>query len=172
MRLQPLLVLGTFLTFSASKLIHEPETSPQHSSLYDVPSDTPNVLLARDPPPPGAVNVDAAWETAWCKGTKLALAMLKPEASAASYITPIRSPWDGTLAADFATWGYREIDNYRNLLCDFSGSVNNLERAFAELTIGTASADKGGPSKCFHVEYQYGPTVELDRKGKKPAPDK
>jgi hypothetical protein len=172
MRLRSLIVFRALLAFAASDSSSEPSASTKYSSLYGQSFSPSNVLHDRDTTGPGTVDVDKEWEKAWCKGSKLALAMLNSEDKASTYITPIRSPWDGTLESDFTTWGYREIDGYRNLLCDFSGSVNNLVRAFGDLGIGTKSSDKSGPNKCYHVEHQSGPTVETDKKGKKPEPDK
>jgi|SRR5690242_854005 len=120
---------------------------------------------------PRAVNVPAEWEKAWCKGSKLSQAMIKDEAAAAAYVTPVRSPWDGTLVQQFRTWGYREIEHHRSELCDFGPDQHNLQRAFAELGIETASSADGGPNLCFYVEHKYGPTVQRPPNGQWPEPN-
>lgn len=113
----------------------------------------------------------AEWETAWCKGAKLALATIKNEDQAAAYIMPVRSPWDGDLKEDFRTWGYREIPNHQSQMCDFGPEQHNLERAFAELGIGTASSVDGGPNHYFYVEHKYGSAVQRLPNGQWPDPD-
>lgn len=55
-----------------------------------------------------AVDVPFEWNRAWCKGAKLSQALIKNEAQAAAYVTPVRSVWDGNLISEFSTWGYRE----------------------------------------------------------------
>ena len=115
-----------------------------------------------------AVDVPAEWEKAWCKGGKLSQAMIRNEAEAAAYVTPVRSPWDGDLVQQFRVWGYREIENYRSDLCDFADQ--NLKRAFTELGIETASSVDGGPNQCYYVEHKYGPTVQRPPTGQWPDP--
>jgi hypothetical protein len=97
--------------------------------------------------------------------------MVKNEDAAAAYMTPVRSPWDGGLVQQFRTWGYREIENHRSELCDFGPDQHNLQRAFAELGIGTASSADGGPNHCFYVEHKYGPTVQRPPSGQWPEPN-
>ncbi|KAJ4376870.1 hypothetical protein N0V86_006306 [Didymella sp. IMI 355093] len=97
--------------------------------------------------------------------------MVKNEDVTAAYVTPVRSPWDGGLVQQFRTWGYREIENRRSELCDFGPDQHNLQRAFAELEIGTASSADGGPNHCFYVEHKYGPTVQRPSSGKWPEPN-
>lgn len=118
-----------------------------------------------------AVNLPAEWAKAWCKGGKLSQAMVKSEAQAATYVTPVRSPWDGDLVRQFRTWGYREVENYRSELCDFGPDQHSLKRAFTELGIGTASSADGGPNHCYYVEHKYGPTVQLPPTGGWPEPE-
>jgi hypothetical protein len=117
-----------------------------------------------------AVDVKAEWTKAWCKGSKFAQAMIKNEDAAAAYVTPVRSAWDGELVQQFRTWGYREIENHRSELCDFGKDQHILQRAFAELGIGTASSVDSGPNHCFHVEHKYGPTVQRPPSGQWPEP--
>lgn len=120
---------------------------------------------------PRALNVAAEWEKAWCKGGKLSQAMIKSEAQAAAYVTPVRSPWDGDLVQQFKTWGYREIENHRSDLCDFGPDQHNIKRAFTELGIETASSADGGPNHCYYVEHKYGPTVQRPPDGQWPDPN-
>ncbi|KAF9693177.1 hypothetical protein EKO04_008813 [Ascochyta lentis] len=120
---------------------------------------------------PRAIDVSAEWEKAWCKGSKLSQAMIKSEAEAAAYVTPVRSPWDGDLVQQFRKWGYRELENHRSELCDFGPDQHNLKRAFTELGIETASSVDGGPNHCFYVEHKYGPTVQRPPDGQWPEPN-
>ena len=119
---------------------------------------------------PRFIDTPAEWEKAWCKGAKLALATIKNEDQAAAYIMPVRSPWDGDLREDFRTWGYREIPDYQSQMCDFGPEQHNLERAFAELRIGTTSSVDGGPNHCFYVEHKYGSAVQRPPNGLWPEP--
>ncbi|KAJ8112784.1 hypothetical protein OPT61_g4923 [Boeremia exigua] len=117
-----------------------------------------------------AVDIDTEWEKAWCKGGKFSQAMIRNEDQAAAYVTPVRSPWDGNLVQQFRTWGYREIENHRSDLCDFGPDQHNLQRAFTDLGIDTASSADGGPNQCFYVEHKYGPTVQRPPNGQWPDP--
>jgi hypothetical protein len=120
---------------------------------------------------PRAVEIQVEWDKAWCKGSKLSMAMIKPESQASHFLTPIRSSWDGDLTTAFQTWGYRELPNHCDGLCDFSSDQHHLARAFQDLGIDTRSAGNGGPNTCHHIEHQYGPTVERDSSGQWPPPD-
>jgi hypothetical protein len=137
---------------------------------YD-PDFESNVILTPRHIQPRAVDLQAEWAKAWCKGSKLSMAMIKPEAEASNFLTPIRSPWDGDMAAEFATWGYREVPNYRDELCDFGPDQHHIARAFQDLGMDTRSAGNGGPNHCHHVEHQYGPTVERGPNGQWPHPN-
>lgn len=98
------------------------------------------------------------------------MAMIKNEAQAQPYCTPVRSPWDGDLKEAFATWNYREVPGHRANLCDFGRGGQELQRAFAELGIGTASSEDGGPNQCFYVEHMYGPNTIPQQDGSWPPP--
>jgi hypothetical protein len=118
-----------------------------------------------------AIDVKAEWAKAWCKGGKFAQATIKNEDAAAAYVTPVRSTWDGDLIQQFRMWGYREIENHGSELYDFGPDQHQLQRAFAELGIGTASSVDGGPNHCFYVEHKYGPTVQRPPSGQWPEPN-
>jgi hypothetical protein len=130
------------------------------TSIAAFPATSPNPIHLTPQLTPRAINLAAEWEKAWCKGSTLTHAMLKPESLAAAHITPVRSPWDGDLVQAFRTWGYREIANHRSELCDFGPGGHELQRAFAQLGIGTAAKVDGGPNECFYVEHRYGDAVE------------
>lgn len=151
MRLPLVLAVGASITFTTSEAI-------------------PGSLCTTTRLDPRAVDIKAEWEKAWCKGAKLAMGIIKPEAQAQSFVTPVRSPWDGDLRADFAKWGYREIPGKRDDLCDFGPDQHNIARAFEDLGIDTTPAACGGPNQCFHIEHKYGPTVDMDPSGQWPAP--
>jgi hypothetical protein len=146
-------VLNAFLSIAASSVI------PTHRVLQDQKNLQPRFI-----------DTPAEWEKAWCKGAMLVQATIKNEDQAAAYITPVRSSWDGDLKEDFRTWGYREIPDHQSQMCDFGPEQHNLERAFAELGIGTASSIDGGPNNCFYVEHKYGATVQRLPNGLWPDP--
>jgi hypothetical protein len=156
MRSQLVLIFAAGVASAFNAAVSVPlveEATPKHSHLQ-----------------PRAVDVRAEWDKALCKGAKLHQGTLKSEAQAASFVTPVRSPWDGDLAAEFRTWGYREIPGYRADLCDFGKDMHVLQRAFGELGISTLSSVDGGPNTCYHIEHKYGPTVELDQNRQWPDP--
>lgn len=117
---------------------------------------------------PRAVDIKSEWRKAWCKGGKLAQAMIKNGDATGQYITPVRSTWDGHLGQHFRTWGYCEIKSHRSELCDFGKDQHVLQRAFAEFGIGTASSIDGGPNHCLYVKHKYGPTVQRPPNGQWP----
>jgi hypothetical protein len=161
------LALGTLLTFTTSQVLSKPHLPPPNLSFPNVESGSPDPLLTHHLSP-RAIDLSAEWEKAWCKGSKLSLGMIKSEAAASSFITPVRSRWDGDLATDFRTWVYRELPGHRDDLCNFGASQHNLQRAFADIGIETTSSVEGGPNRCFHVEHQYGPAVEREPSGEWP----
>jgi hypothetical protein len=167
MRLPFVLALGTLLAFTTSQVLPKPHLPPPNFSFPNVESGSPDPLLTHHLSP-RAIDLSAEWENAWCKGSKLSLGMIKSEAAASSFITPVRSRWDGDLVTDFRTWVYRELPGHRDDLCDFGASQHNLQRAFADMGIETMSSAEGGPNKCFHVEHQYGPAVEREPSGSGP----
>lgn len=157
MQLRLILTLGAHITITISKAIQQP------TALDDIGTGSLHhtAHLHRR-----AIDTAAEWQKAWCKGSKLSLGMIKPEAQAVNFVTPVRSPWDGDLRDSFAKWGYCEIPNQRNDLCDFGPEQHNIARAFRDLGIETGSKGDGGPNECFHIEHKYGPTVEMDKEGK------
>jgi hypothetical protein len=164
MRLPLVLLLSTLLTFTTSQAVPKPHPASSPQSLRNAETSPLSYLHSR------AVDLSAEWEKAWCKGSKLTLGMIKPESQASSFITPVRSPWDGDLVSDFRTWGYRELPGHRDSLCDFGPDQHNLQRAFKDMDIETTSSAEGGPNKCFHVEHKYGPMVERNPSGQWPEP--
>lgn len=119
---------------------------------------------------PRTVNAAVEWEKAWCKGSLLVLAMINPPSQGSTYLSPLHSPWDGTLHSEFATWGYNERPGYRDELCDFGPTQHGLQRAFEDLGIDTRSKGMGGANECFHVEHQDGVAVERPPGGGWPEP--
>jgi hypothetical protein len=159
MRLQAVVVVTALLTLTTSHF--EPKPDPSLPNLDTHPPPSQAHLLRR-------VDLAFEWNKAWCKGAKLAQAMIKSEAQVGTCIDPARSPWDGDLVSAFAAWGYGELPHYRDGLCDFGKGQHELQRAFAEMGIGTQSAADGGPNICYHVEHQNGPSVERDPSGEFP----
>ncbi|KAF2833145.1 hypothetical protein CC86DRAFT_461581 [Ophiobolus disseminans] len=115
-----------------------------------------------------AVDVPFEWNKAWCKGAKLAQALIKDEAPAGTYVTPVRSKWDGDLISAFTIWGYREMSYGKDSLCDFGPSNHQLQTAFSDLKIDTRSSGDGGPNNCYHIEHENGLTVIRDPSGELP----
>ncbi|KAF2125169.1 hypothetical protein P153DRAFT_300869 [Dothidotthia symphoricarpi CBS 119687] len=94
--------------------------------------------------------------------------MLAPPETANKYLTPLPSPWDGDLAFELRTWGYRELPSQRDDLCDFGPGQHELQTAFAALGMDTRGVGEGGSNQCFHVEHANGRAVERGRDGRVP----
>lgn len=148
----------------ASSIILQPHSLTTAVSHLPLSSYGPYKLSRR------AVDVEAWWQKAFCRGSQFSMAMIKNEAQARPYCTPVRSPWDGDLKEAFATWNYREVPGHRANLCDFGRGGQELQRAFAELGIGTASSEDGGPNQCFYIEHMYGPNTIPQQDGSWPPP--
>ena len=118
-----------------------------------------------------AVNVEAEWSKALCKGVRLTQGMLVSEKKAAEFVTPVRSQWSGDLVQEFRTWGYRELTGARDSRCNFGPETHELQRAFAAMGIDPRPSSEGGPNVCFHVEHVYGPAVIMKPDGRWPKPE-
>jgi hypothetical protein len=118
-----------------------------------------------------AINLQAEWSKALCKGVRLTQGMIVDEGKAAEFVTPVRSRWSGDLAQEFMTWGYREVPSARDSRCDFGPDVHELQRAFATMGIDPRPASEGGPNACYHVEHMYGPAVIRSPDGSWPKPE-
>jgi hypothetical protein len=164
-----LVIVTTLLAFATSQAVPEQQQQPSPKYLHfsDIENHLPYSPLEHDRLR-RRVDLAFEWNKAWCKGAKLAQAMIKNEAQAATYIDPVRSPWDGNLVAAFRAWGYNERLHHRDDLCDFGAGQHDLQRAFADMKIGTESSANGGPNICYHIEHQNGPTVERDPSGQFP----
>jgi hypothetical protein len=161
------LALDTLLTFKTSQVFPKPHLPPPNLLFPKVESGTLDPLLTHHLSAPSTSAPNGKKHGA--KGSELFLGMIKSEAAASSFITPVRSRWDGDLATDFRTWVYRELPGHRDDLCDFGASQHNLQRAFADVGIETTSSAEGGQNRCFNVEHQYGPAVEREQSGEWPV---
>jgi hypothetical protein len=119
-----------------------------------------------------AINLQAEWSKALCKGVRLTQGMIVDEDKAAKFVTPVRSRWGGDLVQEFTTWGYREVPGARDSRCDFGPDVHELQRAFATMGIDPRPASDGGPNACYHIEHMYGPAVIRNPDGGWPKPEK
>jgi hypothetical protein len=63
---------------------------------------------------------DLLWGTCYCRGAKLFVAMTQNPDQAQNFITPINSPWDGTMYTELTTWGYNDVrsDPTRVIRCE------------------------------------------------------
>lgn len=172
MRLVFAAIFGVLLALVAGE-IASPGSSPQDASI-----DKSTVPLAVSQAEPNlrlyhrAVDVEAEWEKAWCKGAKLSQVMIKDEAQAVTYVTPLCSRWDGPLTTEFERWGYSEMSYGRDFLCDFGRDNHQLETAFKALNMNTRSTADGGPNKCYNIEHQNGTTIICDPGNEWPPVDR
>jgi hypothetical protein len=117
------------------------------------------------------VDLPSEWNKAWCKGEKLVQGMIRDEAQAAPFVTPVTSKWDGNLVSEFKTWGYSEDSASKEHLCDFAVQ-HHLQDAFKDLGMDTRSSVDGGPNQCFHIEHANGPAVIRDPSNEMSEPGK
>jgi hypothetical protein len=105
---------------------------------------------------------DFLWGTCYCRGAKLFVAMTQNPDQAQNFITPINSPWDGTMYTELTTWGGNDVssDPTRVIRCDFSANGRDMQTAFDALGIDTRSSLAGGSNVCFTLEHCNGPTVK------------
>ena len=89
------------------------------------------------------------------------------EDEAAKHVTPVHSPWDGTLEEELKTWGYKDVSDARTDDCDFE-NTNRMKPAFDALGIDTRDSSEGGPNHCFTVIHRDGPAVERGQFGNLP----
>lgn len=97
------------------------------------------------------------WWKAVCRGEKIDQAMRWSSPQAASFLSPLHSPWDSDLVKEFAQWGYTEQP--RAEYCDFDDK-RGLDVAFHSLGIDPRSTARGGANQCFgvtHGSYWKGP---------------
>jgi hypothetical protein len=120
---------------------------------------------------PRAIDLEAEWSKALCKGVRLTQCMIVNEEKAAEFVTPVRSRWIGDLAGEFRTWGYREVVGSRDSRCDFGPNVHELQRAFLAMGIDPRPSSEGGPNICYHVEHAYGPAIIRKPDGGWPKPE-
>ncbi|KAH7079666.1 hypothetical protein FB567DRAFT_501906 [Paraphoma chrysanthemicola] len=76
--------------------------------------------------------------------------MTFPAPQAASFVTPLDSPWDGDLRAEMAKWGYME--HSRHQLCDFD-LFWHMGGIFTFYGMDARPVFRGGPNKCFDVHH-------------------
>ena len=111
--------------------------SPVPASL-PIP-DTPAV--AAEPTP------QSEWEKYVCRGGKLDQACKLDKYKAIEFLTPIDSPWDGTLEAELKLWGYKELP------ADSHCSFDDIAPALKALRIGLLSRAEGGANYCYQVRH-------------------
>lgn len=109
------------------------------------------------------------WHRATCRGNRLLLGTTLNPDQAALHVTPLTTPWHGTLVNEMATWGYSDdSDNPRRIDdCDFTIS-GDLQRVFEGLRLDPRNSRQGGPNHCFTIVHYSGPAVERNRDGSMP----
>ncbi len=105
------------------------------------------LVLARE-----AVDDPPEYTKAVCKGGKLLQAMKLSAPDAGNYITPVDSPWDGTLVNELAEWGYAETS--RNDYCDLSDPFFGMATALDALGVnGWSVTTPGGQNQCYEIDH-------------------
>jgi hypothetical protein len=140
------------------------------SALPTLKNSTRNVLLpgrqVDTNPPPNNPNLpplepqDPLWVKAVCNGRKLYRAMVHDVAEAVNFVSPITSPFDGTMEQELEQWGWNDVSGPDfDDECDFD-EEHHLVRAFDEMNVDTKSSADEGPNHCFRVEHYDGKTVK------------
>ncbi|KAF1928401.1 uncharacterized protein M421DRAFT_92650 [Didymella exigua CBS 183.55] len=90
-----------------------------------------------------------SWHDCVCRGEKLTQACKADTDKAAQIVTPINTPWKGSMVAELAKWGYREQPAMSH--CNFE----DIGDALNALKISTLSEPEGGLNSCYKVRHSY-----------------
>ncbi|KAJ4373531.1 hypothetical protein N0V86_007672 [Didymella sp. IMI 355093] len=109
------------------------------------------------------------WNTCKCRGEKITQASLQNKDTAINLVTPIESPWEGTMEEELKLWGYKEPKGL-SLYCNF----DSVAREFGEMGIDTKFKEKTqtGQNECYQAHHSRGgprgkikdQTYEVDHK--------
>lgn len=110
-----------------------------------------------------AVDDPDVYTKAVCRGGKLLQAMKLSAPDAGNFITPVDSPWDGTLVNELAEWGYAEMT--RNDYCDLSDPFFGMAVALDALDVnGWSVTTPGGQNQCYQIDHmQPGSRLPVDQ---------
>lgn len=92
---------------------------------------------------------ESLWEDYVCRGEKLTEACKASKDEAANFLTPIDTPWKGSMEAELDKWGYREVPAMSH--CNF----DDIEDALKALKISTKSRPEGGLNYCYEIRHSY-----------------
>lgn len=147
-----------FLVQIASRLAPSPDLLSSNISLADIGSQSKSFAQTAktDDNDEDDEEDDSVWEYAKCRGLKLLMAMMLDPISAVHLVTPIHSPWDGTLEHELKTWGYTDASTheYYDHLCDFDRTGYQMMEPFEALGINVKSSLVGGPNHCFVLQHR------------------
>jgi hypothetical protein len=136
-----------------------PKTTTDKTSTVPEFAGDPDTKPKPDPSSDEEDDVVKVWNKALCSGQKIFMAMTSPADQTHKFITPPQSPWSGTLVKELEAWGWNDLEDERDYMCDFDG-YQNLKTAFQALDIDTRSVDQKGPNQCCHIEHDSSPITE------------
>jgi hypothetical protein len=93
------------------------------------------------------------WNTCKCRGEKITQASLEDKDTAKNLVTPIDSPWEGTMEEELKLWGYAQPKG-ATVYCDFSST----ETEFRAMGIDTNFKErtKNGQNQCYQAHHSKG----------------
>ena len=95
------------------------------------------------------------WISAVCTGTRLTQATLRDKDTAAQFVQPIESEFDGNMATDLQHWGYTDLSAQG--LSNYCSFDNVMELNTLGIDTGWSHFSPNGPPAghgiCFHVEH-------------------
>ena len=127
------------------------------SSAHSASTLGDTVIIAAKP----VLNDATLWNTCKCRGERITQASMQNKDTAMKLVTPIDSPWDGTMEEELKLWGYRQPKG-ATLYCDFSST----EMEFNKMGIDTKFMErtKDGQYRCYQAlhnkEGPYGQSKE------------
>lgn len=96
---------------------------------------------------------DTLWDTCKCRGEKITQASLQDKEIAKNFVSPIDSPWEGTMEEELKLWGYMQPKG-ATVYCDFSST----EKEFSAMGIDTKFKErtKEGKNRCYQAHHSRG----------------
>lgn len=133
--------------------LHSPLALPKKPHLaFDPSAGVSN-------PPPATPDTNTVYGAAWCKGSRLMMAMTLPPEQAINHLNLLASLWTGPLINEMMMWGYKDetVQPNGDNSCDFEEL--GLQRVCASLGIGTKTRANGGPHMCYKIVHHDGSVV-------------
>jgi hypothetical protein len=93
------------------------------------------------------------WNTCKCRGERISQASMQNKDTAMRLVTPIDSPWEGTMEEELKLWGYKQPKG-ATLYCDYSNTemefkAMGIDKNFIERT-------KDGQNRCYQALHSKG----------------